>query len=294
MSILLRSVRGQPLELCAEVVEGHERTRDTVSRRPGSRPSWPYIPWSLMKNIRAIGFDLFNTLITVEPPALNEALGRLVQSLKQSGFVLEEKRFQESYREAAARYVEACKRDGKETHNRFWISSALGGQGYDVMPDDSRITDAVEAYFTAFYEYSRLIPGTKEMLGKVRPVYRLGLLTNFTHGPAARRIIEQLGLTPLFDAIIISGEIGYRKPNPLVFRQLRSHLRVLETQIVHVGDDPEADVLGALNAGIQPVWVMHGHVSSFGSSPPQEPALPVGDVPAISSWRELLAMLALL
>ena len=244
-----------------------------------------------MKEIKAIGFDLFNTLITVAPPALKEALGRLVLSLKQSGFILEEELFKASHREAALRHLEECKQDGKETHNRFWISSALVKHGYEVMPDDFRIADAVEAYFTAFYDYSRLIPGTEEMLNKVRTTYLLGMLTNFTHGPAARKIIGQLGLTPLFDVILISGEIGFRKPNPLVFQNLCRHLGVLETQILHVGDDPEADILGALNAGIQPVWVVHGDGAPFHDPIPREPDLPIGDVPTISSWQELLAIL---
>ena len=244
-----------------------------------------------MKELKAIGFDLFNTLITMEAPALKEALERLVRSLKKSGFVVEEEGFKASHREAAERYLEECKQDGKETHNRYWISSALGDHGYEVKPDDPRISDAVEAYFTAFYDYSRLIPGTREMLGKVSSTYRVGMLTNFTHGPAARRIIGQLGLEPLFDVIIISGEIGFRKPNPLVFKKLCGRLGVLETQIMHVGDDPEADVLGALHAGIQPVWVVHGNGAPLPAPFPQETALSVADVPTISSWQELLAIL---
>ncbi len=245
-----------------------------------------------MKEIKAIGFDLFNTLVTLDPSALKEALSRLVHSLKESGFVLEEDRFKESHRESAARHLEQCKQDGRETHNRFWISMALASHGYEVMPSDSRIAVAVEAYFTAFYDYCRLIPGTKEILGKVRPVYRLGMLSNFTHGPAARRIIEQLGLTTLFDVILISGELGFRKPNPLVFQELCAHLEVVETQIAYVGDDPEADILGALNAGIQPVWVIHDHHADPLSSPfTQEPVLKRGWVPMISSWQDFPSVL---
>jgi putative hydrolase of the HAD superfamily len=244
-----------------------------------------------MKELKAIGFDLFNTLITIEPPALKEALGRLVHSLKQNGFVLEEELFKQFHREAALRHLEECKPDGRETHNRFWISLALEGHGYDVVPDDSRIADAVEAYFTAFYDYCHLIPGTKEMLGRVKPFYRLGMLTNFTHGPAARKIIGQLELAPLFDVVLISGEMGFRKPSPLVFQELCGHLGVLETQIIYVGDDPEPDILGALNVGIQPVWIVHPHQASFKSPSSQEVTMPVGQVPMISSWQELLAIL---
>jgi len=42
-----------------------------------------------MNHIRAIGFDLFNTLVIAEPHTLDEAMRRLVSSLRQSGFVLE-------------------------------------------------------------------------------------------------------------------------------------------------------------------------------------------------------------
>ena len=42
-----------------------------------------------MNRIKAVGFDLFNTLITVEPHALDDAENRLTRSLKQSGLALE-------------------------------------------------------------------------------------------------------------------------------------------------------------------------------------------------------------
>ena len=51
-----------------------------------------------MNNIRAIGFDLFNTLITAEPQTLTEAIARLIRSLRQSGFSIEEEPFKKAYR----------------------------------------------------------------------------------------------------------------------------------------------------------------------------------------------------
>ena len=247
-----------------------------------------------MNHITAIGFDLFNTLIIAEPHILGEAMRRLINSLRQSGLALDNEQFKKSYKEAALGFIEKAQKDGRETHNRFWISAALQSQGYDIFPDDARIAKAVDTYFSAFFLHCHLIPGTKEMLSILRNIYRLGLLTNFTHGPAAREIIDTLGLNPFFDVVLISGELGFRKPHPLVFRQLIEHLGVEKDQILYVGDDPEPDITGAQKAGLQPVLTTYVRDQNI-------PFIPgiffKGDekldckVPKISTWKDLISLL---
>jgi putative hydrolase of the HAD superfamily len=247
-----------------------------------------------MNKIKAIGFDLFNTLVIAKPHILGEAMRRLINSLRQSGLSLDHEQFKKSYQEAALKFIGKAQKDGRETHNRFWICTALQSQGYDISPDDARIAIAVDTYFSAFFLHCYLIPDTKEMLSTLRKIYRLGLLTNFTHGPAAREIIDKLGLNPFFDVVLISGELGYRKPHPLVFHQLIEHLGVEKDQILYVGDDPEPDITGAQNAGLQPVLTTYVRDQNI-------PFIPGiffrGDekldckVPKISTWKELLFLL---
>jgi putative hydrolase of the HAD superfamily len=247
-----------------------------------------------MNQIKAIGFDLFNTLITVEPQTLQEAHSRLFSSLIESGFQLDEDAFRKAHRQAALDHLAECQKDGRETHNRFWIREALAGQDYTVSPDDLRVAAAVEAYFSAFLDYCRLIPGTGNMLETVKQRYRLGLLTNFTHGPAARHILHHLGITSFFGTILISGELGYRKPHPSVFLKLIEHFGVEANQILYVGDDPEPDIEGARAVGLQPVWstyvtdhkVPYAHGILTGVPEPPDPP-----VPRISTWQELLSLL---
>ncbi len=247
-----------------------------------------------MNQIKAIGFDLFNTLITVEPQTLQEAHGRLFNSLIKSGFQLEEDSFRKAHRQSALDHLAECQKDGRETHNRFWISAALADQGYGISPDDLRISDAVEAYFSAFLEYCRLIPGTGYMLETVKRRYRLGLLTNFTHGPAARKILNHLGITPFFSTILISGELGYRKPHPSVFLKLVEQLGLEASRILYVGDDPEPDIKGARMVGLQPVWttyVMDHQVPYARGILTGEPEPPDPPAPRISTWQDLLSLL---
>ena len=58
-----------------------------------------------MQHITAIGFDLFETLVTVENLRREEAVGRLMRSLKSSGFALADEAFFPIYRAAARRFM---------------------------------------------------------------------------------------------------------------------------------------------------------------------------------------------
>jgi putative hydrolase of the HAD superfamily len=245
-------------------------------------------------NIKAVGFDLFNTLITVDPSARSESMRRLTECLKTVGLEVDREAFSRAHREAVIRYLEATRVDGRETHNRFWISDALNALGYEVLPDDPRIAPVVDAYFSAYIEASRLIPGTREMLGRLKRRYRLGLLSNFTHTPAATAVILRHALSPYFEVILISGEVGYRKPHPTVFQLLVDRLGVARQEIAFVGDDAEADIEGAQAAGLRPIWTSYVHDQSL---PSDSAAMmrsahePLAPVPRISEWEELIALL---
>lgn len=210
-----------------------------------------------MKEIRAIGFDLFNTLIMADRNTLEEAMGLLIKSLEKDGFAGDHSIFNEHYGKAAAWHIEQSRKSGKETHNRFWICDALNRAGHHLSPDDPRIARGVDAYFSAFYPNCSMIPGALEILRTLQHRYLLGLLSNFTHPPAAWKIIEDLGLSEFFKTVIISGEIGYRKPDPAAFSALVGQLGVESGEILFVGDDPEADIYGAMKAGLYPVYMTY-------------------------------------
>jgi len=246
-----------------------------------------------MNQIKAIGFDLFNTLITAGPGALKDALTRLTGSLAKRGIRPEYEQFKNAYREAALRFIKQAHKQEKETHNRFWISAALKTLGYDIEPDDPRISPAIDAYFSTFLDFCHPITGTLEMLETLKGEYRLGLLSNFTHAPAAEKIIDHMGLRSFFDVVLISGQIGYRKPHPIVFRRLIEALSVDAGEALYVGDDSEADINGALRAGIQPIWFTYAR-NKKNLLPPgavsDQVEIEDDNVPEISNWEELFSL----
>ena len=67
--------------------------------------------------------------------------------------------------------------------------------------------------------------------------------------------LERIGLAPLFRATISAREFGVGKPDPRIFHAAAGAVDVLPEAVLHIGDDATLDALGALNAGMQAVWV---------------------------------------
>ncbi|RWR78356.1 haloacid dehalogenase-like hydrolase domain-containing protein 3 isoform X1 [Cinnamomum micranthum f. kanehirae] len=77
---------------------------------------------------------------------------------------------------------------------------------------------------------------------------KLAVVSNFD--TRLRKLLKDLNIAHLFDAIIISAEVGYEKPAVEIFRAALDQIGVESEKAVHVGDDVKADKMGANAAGI--------------------------------------------
>jgi len=98
------------------------------------------------------------------------------------------------------------------------------------------------------------VAGVEAFLRRLRGVYRVGLLTN---GPsvAQHHKLTTLGWTDLFDAALVTGDLDAGKPDPTAFEALLDALGSDPDETVYVGDDVDADIAGADDAGLTPVQV---------------------------------------
>lgn len=99
-----------------------------------------------------------------------------------------------------------------------------------------------------------LYPDAEPTLRRLKKAdYSLGLVSN---APAdTDRVVDALGLSKYLDSVVISGAVGYSKPNPEIFRIALKEVKARPEEAVHVGDLYEADVVGAANAGIRGVLI---------------------------------------
>ena len=222
------------------------------------------------------------------------AMERLWTSLCRSSITVDFERLIQEHQQAAQEYLQTARQNGRETHNRFWLSTALFRLGQNIRADDPRISDAIEAYFSAFCDHSCLIPDTIRMLSILKEHYCLGILSNFTHAPALRKILDDLNLAQYFQALLISDELGYRKPRDSVFKALLKALDVDKDKLIYIGDDPECDIDGAYEAGIRSIWMTYVRDSNIPLAPgpgSTRRQTPLNKTRRISSWPDLFDLL---
>ena len=136
---------------------------------------------------------------------------------------------------------------------------------------DFCLKDCQEYYFDHIHEFA--VAGA-EQLAVVKKLRALGIKTAIVTNVAADRFafqrnkIDALGLTPLFDVIVLSGEVGVHKPDLRVFNYATGQLGVANEDCVFVGDNPDADIVGALGAGMEAVWIdVWGDGDRFAGNP---------------------------
>ncbi|NJL32913.1 MAG: HAD-IA family hydrolase [Chloroflexaceae bacterium] len=141
---------------------------------------------------------------------------------------------------------------------------------------------AQERYRHNDYSHLRLYDGAEAMLQRLRPTHRLGLITNgpvFTQRPK----IEQFRLARMMDVLVISEEVGIAKPHPRIFQLTLRHLGVAPARALYVGDSLRYDLMGAMAAGVDFVW-MNPHCLPLPADMPQPRA-------AIQHLEEILPII---
>jgi putative hydrolase of the HAD superfamily len=112
----------------------------------------------------------------------------------------------------------------------------------------------VEYFWTSYDRHCTLSDDARDTLAALRASgKKLAVITN---GGAARQRqkLAALGLADAFDAVLISGAEGVRKPEAEIFRRALERCRVSAAETVFVGDHPQADIVGALGAGMTAIW----------------------------------------
>ena len=101
---------------------------------------------------------------------------------------------------------------------------------------------------------TKLFPQALEVVETLSKKYRLHIITN---GFAEVQFIKvkNSGLAPFFDTIITSEMAGFQKPNPEIFHYSLKKTGANTNETLMIGDDLEADILGAQNVGLDQIYV---------------------------------------
>jgi len=205
--------------------------------------------------IKAVIFDYIGTLVNCRGYNMADSEDNLHRALVAEGFNLKKATFLDAYNVSHQKYRKVRYEQHREVTNAVWVSEALCALGYKVSPNDARVKAALNVFFQDFIDTLELREGAKKVLQQTRAQYKLGLISNFTHAPVIHKSLRKVGIDRYFNAIVISEDLGWRKPSPMIFESTLRRLKVTAAEAVFVGDSPLEDIKGAKEAGIRTVFV---------------------------------------
>lgn len=221
-------------------------------------------------DFKAIVLDLFDTLVKWEPDRLPlmEVKGRQVRTTMPFVFPKLEERLgedfdQQGFIDVYATVVDEIvlerEREGIEItcFERFarTLRRLAPLSDDDVHPFAEDLTRVHMAGVRA------VTWAPQDRVQAVRQIashYRLGLLSNFDDAQCGREVLLDTGVADLFEAVIISAEVGLRKPNPRIYQRMLEMLQLEPHEVLFVGDTPREDVAGPQQAGMRTAWISKG------------------------------------
>lgn len=228
----------------------------------------------------AVIFDLFDTivdfhyeklpLVTVNGRSVHTTSGDVykVFSAIHKGVDFEGVDFEHFYDMFKASYTEfeeLKRRERREYPNSDRFVLLLKKLGFDPDGKSAELAARMSsAHMNALRLGMEMDLENTGVLEELSGKYRLGLISNFDHSPTARSLIDELGLSKYFEAVIISADIGWRKPRGEIFHECLDQMGIRPQDAVFVGDNYEADVVGSKSVGMDSIWLKRKGVKYFG------------------------------
>ena len=138
----------------------------------------------------------------------------------------------------------------KESLRYLRLRNVFDTLGYPI--DDMLITDLADAYIEHLSNYDHLLPYSREILAYLKPRYRMHIITNGFEEIQEKKL-RNSNILGYFDQIINSEMAGVKKPDPIIFHLALERTRVQPQNAVMVGDNLEADILGARAVGFHTI-----------------------------------------
>jgi putative hydrolase of the HAD superfamily len=211
-------------------------------------------------DVRALLFDINGTLVDIETDEGMEEIYRAIgHYLTYQGISLHRGEVRDLYFQV----MKEQRENSRETHPEWdavevWreVLRRTAGEYTHSLPAEKLREIPLflaELYRGISCKQLRLYSGVKEVLDQLCPRYRIAAVTDAQSAYAIPEL-RAVGLLEYFDPVIISGDNGYRKPDPRLFRRALEQLQLQPEQALFIGNDMYRDVFGAQQVGMKAIF----------------------------------------
>jgi putative hydrolase of the HAD superfamily len=210
--------------------------------------------------IRGIIFDVNGTLLDINTDEGNEQIYRAISHfLKYHGIYANRNEVREAY----FRILKEQRRNGGEQFPEFdvvavwrqYLETESARRNVTIPKNKLTLLPHFLAEMYRGISLNRLepYPEVREVLAELKSRYLLGAVSDAQSAWAVPEL-RTAGLADYFYPIVVSGDLGYRKPDPRIFALALRRMHLAPEEAVFVGNDMYRDIHGARQAGLRTVF----------------------------------------
>lgn len=207
--------------------------------------------------VRAICFDLDNTLWEIEPVLLRAE--RILADWLRARYPRIPERF--SPAEVQAVRDALLRERPDQAHDFTFLRRETLARIAEAVGYERAIAHEAFAHWHAARNQCVPFADVIPALETLRPHFRLATLSN------GNADLGTIGLAHHFEVTLHASAMGCAKPESRAYSTLAEALTLQPAEILFVGDDPVADVVGPRSVGMQTVWVNRGGIAWPGELP---------------------------
>lgn len=204
-------------------------------------------------------FDLYGTLIDIWTDESSAGFWRRIAIYLGDG--------EKKYRSVKNEYLRLC-REAELGEGREFDLTAV----FKRMLEKRGITDRNPEEFAHHFRDCSMkdlvrFPLVSEMLSGLRDRGAGVYLLSNAQSCFTLRELDKMELTALFDGIVISSDVGYKKPSAEIFSIALEKFGITPDNSVYVGNDMRDDIFGAHRAGLKTVYIGTRQSRDYGELP---------------------------
>lgn len=199
-------------------------------------------------NIRHIFFDLDHTLWDFDKNS-----GLAFNSIfRKHQIMVELEDFLKVYTPINENYWKLYREDKVSKEDLRYGRLKESFDGLKINVTDIQIKRLSIDYIDHLPSNNHLLEGAMEILDYLHPTYKLHIITN-GFKEVQHRKLESSGIMKYFTTITTSEDVGVKKPHPKIFEIALGNASANVEESIMIGDNLEADVLGAKQFGMQAI-----------------------------------------
>lgn len=210
--------------------------------------------------INGIFFDLYGTLLVYGnmDAAWSDWLNALYEQLRLRGFT----RSIDALAKSCDQFFGKSEPTPRQ-HNLTVFEQRIQNLCFDLELNITaeEIKVIANKIANAWQKHISLDPEVHSVLPTLHRSKKLALVSNFDHPSHVHSVLSTLGLTPYFDSVVISAEVGIKKPDPRIFDRALEQTAVKPEEVIYVGDTDD-DTEAARAAGMVPVLIQRNYTGN--------------------------------